>query len=224
MEWNSFPKTSVLSQSSGKGGRIPNQTAPSSLTNSSQLSLIDEQKEENKIIKNSVLPISTEYDMIREKYFIKDGQDRSQWYARFLKENKEAKGFIERVDPVSRASSFARLYLPQNRMISQSLLLSLISQHFRTLGLIDSQSSLHEEWSEPLEAPPYLLRSQLNLIVQRGINNAEKFWEYSLPSAANHENASEILDKEISKTIGGTPLSQKIQPPFRKRRKETRGS
>ena len=214
----SLPDNSIFSQTSRRC-RSPSLAASYSFGHVVPLSLLKETKEdeeEKDFKKKSVLPVSTEYDMIRDKYFIHDKQDRSRWYSKFIKENKAAKDFIERVDPVARAAAFARLYLPPNRLASQNLLLSLISQHFRTLGLIDSQSSLHEEWSEPLETPPYLLQSQLALIVQRGIANAERFWEYSLPSPANHQNASEILDKEISRTIGGTPFVAEDTTPLSK--------
>ena len=177
---------------------IPNSYIPNSI-----LKEIEEPPENT--IKKEILPISSEFDMIRENFYIIDDQNRSDWYSRFLKENPEIKDFIERVDPISRATTFAKLYLPPNRIASQNILLSLISQHFRTLGLVESQTSLHEEWSEHLEIPAHLLRSQLNLIVQRGISNAESFWELSLPSPMNQKDAIQKLDQEISKIIGGTP-------------------
>ena len=221
MSYQSLPETSVLAQTSFRRGHRASIIAPSSFGHSSPLSILEEIPNDgkNEKAKKQAMPISTEYDMLHDKYFIHDDVDRSHWYQKFLKENKEAKDFIERVDPIARATSFARLYLPPNRIASQNLVLSLISQHFRTLGLIESQTSLHEEWSEPLETPPYLLRSQLSLIIQRGISNAERFWEYSLPSPANYNNAGEILDKEISRTIGGTPFVPEDTTPLSKEEK-----
>lgn len=183
---------------------------------SSILTPIDfpEEEDEGQKMKKEVLPVSSEYDMLREKYFVNDGQDRSDWYSRFLRENRDAKDFIDRVDPIARAVEFARLYLPANRMASHNLLLSLISQHFRTFGLIKSQTSLHEEWAQPINIPAHLLRSQLTLIVQRGISNAEKFWELSLPSPLQPEDAQKLIDQEISRTIGGIPFVAEDTTPL----------
>jgi len=186
-----------------------------SSNNINQISLLAHQDEiQDVVLKRDIFPVSSEFDMLREQFFIQDGQDRSEWTERFLKDNPEIKDFIERVDPVSRAVTFAKLYLPPNRIANQSVLLSLISQHFRILGLIDSQASLHEEWNEQLQIPAHLLRSQLNFIVQRGIYHAERFWELSLPSPSQHQNAAQLLDQEISKIIGGSPNVGKDVTPL----------
>ncbi|OHT02235.1 RasGEF domain containing protein [Tritrichomonas foetus] len=153
-----------------------------------------------------ILPTSAEYDMMRENFFLNDDIDRSEWYSKLLSENPEIKNFIERIDPMTRASTFGRLYLPPNRMIDQQTLLSLISQHFRTLGLIDAQSSLHSEWDCLGQIPAHMMFSELTNIIQIGISRSEKFWELSMPSPSLHEDASKLLDEEISRTIGGTPF------------------
>ncbi|EAX99201.1 RasGEF domain containing protein [Trichomonas vaginalis G3] len=165
-------------------------------------------------LEKDALTISSEFDMLRKNYFIEDGQDRSDWYSRFLNENKDAKDFIERVDPIPRAVEFARLYLPINRLASQDLLLALISQHFRTFGLIKSQASLHEEWSQPINIPAHLLRSQLTLLIQRGISHAERFWELSLPSPAKYQDPQKLIDQEISNVIGGIPFIAEDTTPL----------
>ena len=152
-----------------------------------------------------VLPTSPEYDSTSERLFFRDMTDRSDWHSRLLAENPEIRDFEERVDPVSRASAFGRMYLPTNRLINHPVLLALISQHLRTIGLVDSQSSLHAEWSDPLQIPSHMQWSQLNLIVQRGIERAERFWELGMDGSRTPETASELLDEEISRTIGGTP-------------------
>lgn len=152
-----------------------------------------------------VMPTSSEYDMMRETMFIKDGVDRSSWYSRIMNEEPEIRNFVERVDPVARAATFGRLYLPSARHIDQSTLLALISQHIRTLGLVDSQSSLHDEWAEQIHVPSHMSHSQLNLLVQRGMRRAERFWDLSMPSSMPSDKVSKLLDEEISRTIGGTP-------------------
>ncbi|KAH0793885.1 RasGEF domain containing protein [Histomonas meleagridis] len=173
-----------------------------------------ESSEEDNPISHQQLPISSEYDMAMENFFEKDGVDRSEWNKRLLQENPDIKDFIDRVDPVARATNFARMYLPSNRLVSQDLLLTLISQHLRTLGLIETQSSLHDEWSSLVQIPTHLLHSQLALIIQRGITKAERFWELSMPSVIQPENPAKLLDEEISNTIGGTPYVVEDDTPL----------
>ena len=159
------------------------------------------------------LPISTEYDMIAQNYFSKVKVDRSDWLERALKESPEIAEYRERVNPVARAAKFGRLYLPSNRFLSQQTLLSLISHHLRTLGLVETQSSLHSEWEGTLDTPAHLLRSQLTFLVQRGIYRAERFWELTQGSPnLTPEERKDALDEEISRTIGGAPTIEDEKP------------
>ena len=148
------------------------------------------------------LPICGEFDRL-SSFFYDDGVDRSEWYDRVLNESPELRDFIERVDPVARAATLARLYLPKVRFINQVTLLALISQHLRTLGMMKSQNCLHEEWPEPLDIPAQRDTSALNTLIQRGISRAERFWELSLPSPGLPKDIATCIDEELSRTIGG---------------------
>ena len=148
------------------------------------------------------LPVSPEYDRLRE-FFLKDGVDRSDWYERVLSEAPELQDFIERIDPITRAATFARHFLPSGRLIDQETLLALISQCLRTLGLLNSQNCLHEEWPELRDVPTRDLVSHLSMLIQRGVSRAEKFWELSLPTPAAPSDIEKQMDQEISKTVGG---------------------
>jgi len=154
------------------------------------------------------LPISNEYDMIRDTYFSNVSVDRSKWLSELLKTNPEIKELRDRVLPLDRAVEFGRLYLPDDRLISQNVLLSLISQHLRTLGLVESQSSLHSEWDGPFVIPSSFDRSQLTFLIQRGVYHAERFWELTMPGTMPSENDQHILFEEISRVIGGSPVIQ----------------
>ena len=169
------------------------------------------------------LPISAEYDMIRRNYFSHVDVDRSQWLSRLLCLHPDIKEFRERVLPVDRAIEFGRLYLPDDRLISQNVLLSLISQHLRTLGLVKSQSSLHEEWDPNpsgdknhagFSIPTSFNRSQLTFLVQRGIKHAERFWELTMPGAPDEKDKDKHLLEEISRVIGGAPVLQDDSKPL----------
>ncbi|KAH0794342.1 RasGEF domain containing protein [Histomonas meleagridis] len=154
----------------------------------------------NSEIPKPPLPISTEYDAAFEHFHSEANVDRSDWLQRVLNERPDIKEYREMVLPITRAAKFAELYLPFNRLVSQNLLLSLISHHLRTLGLIETQSALHSEWDGPFDIPSHIQQSQLNHIIQRGIFRAEKFWEFT--SEMNEAN-KKLLDQEISRTIGG---------------------
>jgi hypothetical protein len=149
--------------------------------------------------KRQPLPISSEFDTMRQS-FCQDDVDRSGWLQQALRDNPEVRTYREQVNPVVRAATFGRLYLPPNRIISPDILLMLISQHLRTLGLVKSQEALHSEWDTTWAIPVHLMHSQLTYLIQRGIFRAEKFWELA------HGSDTTGFDEEISKTIGGAPV------------------
>lgn len=159
-------------------------------------------------LKKPLLPISHEIDLLGRQHRGKPDVDRSDWLQRVIDKNPDIQELRESVNPVVRACSFARLYLPTNRMISHELLLSLVSQHLRTLGLSETQASLHSEWGSDFKIPPHKLYSQLAILIQRGVHRAEKFWELAIPSihACESVKATQTrIDEEISSTIGSAP-------------------
>ncbi|OHT11048.1 RasGEF domain containing protein [Tritrichomonas foetus] len=154
------------------------------------------------------LPISHEFDLLCMQHRGDVNVDRSDWLQRVLEKHPDIKELRECVNPVARAAAFARLYLPSNRLIPHELLLALISQHLRTLGLSESQASLHSEWGSDFNIPPHKLYSQLALLVQRGVHRAERFWELAIPSVHSFDSiklTQPALDEEISRTIGAAP-------------------
>ncbi|EAY17637.1 hypothetical protein TVAG_235190 [Trichomonas vaginalis G3] len=169
--------------------------------------LLDQSNDEEKI-QRIPLPISLEYDSIREKYFSDTKVDRSKWVAKLLNEHPEIKELRDRVLPLDRAIEFGRLYLPDDRLIDHTELLSLVSQHLRTLGLMETQSSLCSEWDMLSNIPDNLDHSQLMIILQRGVLNAEKFWNLTMPGTTpieKEQNAKNTLQPEIAKIIGSNP-------------------
>lgn len=169
-------------------------------------------------IKKPPLPISHEFDLLCLQHKGRADVDRTNWLQRVLENNPDIKDLRECLNPVARAAAFARLYLPTNRLISHELLLSLISQHLRTLGLSETQASLHSEWGGDFKIPPHKLYSQLAILVQRGIHRAERFWDLSIPSVHACESlkaTQTALDEEISRTIGAAPNVAEDLTPMR---------
>ncbi|OHS94451.1 RasGEF domain containing protein [Tritrichomonas foetus] len=161
---------------------------------------------DNPVVKKPPLPISSEYDMIKDNYFSDVDINRSNWLEDAIKKDPSILEFRERVNPLARAAKFGRLYLPNNRYLEQQTLLSLISQHFRTLGLVEAQSSLHSEWDGNYDIPAHLSRSQLTFLIQRGVSHCERFWELSSNNShLSDEEQKRIVDEEISRIIGGAP-------------------
>ena len=167
------------------------------------------------------LSISREFDLVLEQHKAKDddGIDRSEWLNRLLQLHPEIKTLRESVNPIARAATFGRLYLPPNRYIPHDVLLALISQHLRTLGLTETQAALHQEWGSDFNIPPHKQYSQLSLLVQRGIYRAEKFWELAIPSVhamPNLKLTQAALDEAISTTIGASSTVAEDQNPIEK--------
>lgn len=161
------------------------------------------------VLKKPPLPISPEFDSVLAAHAPKDSDsvDRSEWLNKILELHPEIKSLRESVNPICRAAEFGRLYLPSNRYIPHDVTLALISQHFRTLGLTESQAALHNEWGSDFNIPPHKLESQLALLIQRGIYRAEKFWELSIPSIHTPPTpklTQVALDEAISTIIGAS--------------------
>jgi hypothetical protein len=119
--------------------------------------------------RRDALPISEEFDVLSQLRSSVE-VDRSDWQRQVFARNPDVKEAHEYFNPVARASSFSRLYLPANRMLSHDALLTLISQHLRILGLTESQASLHSEWGADLRFPPHKRDSQLAILVQRAVH------------------------------------------------------
>ncbi|OHT08560.1 RasGEF domain containing protein [Tritrichomonas foetus] len=162
-------------------------------------------------IEKPPLPISSEYEMM-SGYWSNLQVDRSNWHERAMEECPEVLQYRERVNPIARASKFANLFLPPNRLIDQEILLSIISQHLRTLALVDTESALHEEWDGPYDIPTHLLKSQLTFLVQRGIFHAEQFWQLSpghstLPEKERQKQFDAIISQIIGPPVIPIPIS-----------------
>ena len=167
------------------------------------------------------LPISLEFDARRLRFSSKVEVDRSRWRQRALNDSPEYKKMRERAIPIARAVAFGKMYLPDHRYISPDILISLISQHLRTLGLLESQTSLHSEWNGKFEIPAQVSHSQLNILIQHGIYRAERFWELTKPSQRYEEKERlSLLDEEISRTIGGLPVMTDNSKPLESEKPE----
>ena len=81
---------------------------------------------QNPALKKPPLPISHEFDLLYLQHRGKADVDRSDWLQRVIEKNPDIQELRECLNPVARACSFARLYLPTNRLISHELLLPLL--------------------------------------------------------------------------------------------------
>ena len=157
--------------------------------------------------KRDPIEINREYDASLSVFRSTADVDRSNWRETVLSRNEDIKKMRELVNPLQRAISFAKMYLPDNRVASSELVLSLISQHLRTLGLVETQGALHREWDN-FPSIPHKQDSQLAFLAQRAIYKVGRFWDINIPSCHSQPTAKltqQDLDSEISKTIGSTP-------------------
>lgn len=163
-------------------------------------------------INSNLISISEEYDQMRENFFCKDTINRSQWMENLFTDHPDIKEFRQRVMPVDRAIEFGNLYLPEERLINQETVFALISQHFHTLGMVDSQQALHQEWEGKFDFPISLDHSQLTLLIQRGIQNSENFWMLTTPGTMPKNEDEESIKKkvieEFEKIIGKEATSE----------------
>jgi len=169
------------------------------------------------ILNKPKLQINREVDAVLAQHSVSSDEDRSIWLKSLLSQHPDIKTLREIVNPLVRASKFARLYLPANRMLPNEIMFSLISQHLRTLGLVETQASMHGELIANVVTPPHRLNSQLSLLIQRSVYKTERFWELIKPSMHSMDSKKQTqtaLDAEISKTIGSTPSEVKDESPI----------
>lgn len=162
-------------------------------------------------LSRSPLPISSEYETM-SRFFINSQIDRSNWQEKAMEECPEVLQYRERVNPIARSAKFADLFLPPNRLINQEVLLSIISQHLRTLALVDTESALHDEWDGPYDIPSHIFKSQLTFLVQRGIYHAEQFWrlfpgQSNLPEKVRQKEFDAIISQVIGPPVIPIPIS-----------------
>ncbi|KAH0785301.1 RasGEF domain containing protein [Histomonas meleagridis] len=165
-----------------------------------------------------LLKISDEFDRLRSECTADKHINRNGWLQDVLTSHPSIQRLRLAVNPITRSAAFARMYLPPSRLLSQELILALISQHFRTLGLTTSQTLLHSEWGSDFIIPPHMLYSQLNILLQRGVHRIEKFWELSMPSSHSFPTfkiTQAALDNEISQTIGAAPSGTQTDKPLK---------
>ena len=145
------------------------------------------------------IPISEEYDAALQMFYVEPEEeepDRKYWDSIINQKKPSILRFQEQVDPVKRSIKLAQLYLPSNRLLNQQVLMSMISQHFRILGLVRTQEALEQETIMNLEIPPHLTFSHLTFLIQRGILHAERFWDFYTTS----DNRQ--FDEEVMRILG----------------------
>lgn len=130
-------------------------------------------------------PINDEFNMMRERYYQKDGTDRKKWEQKINFMAPEIQEFRESVLPVERSIKFGRMYLPDDKYLSATTTLSLISQHLQILGLSNTRKTLQNEWIEDLDFPDNLSTSQLANVVQNGLYRADQFFDASIPGSTS---------------------------------------
>ena len=157
----------------------------------------------------NILPISKEFKDIYNFYF-KESNDsninRKYWKNKIFKENPEILFFKESLNPLTRSIKFSSLYLPKSRYIDQKILISLIFQHLRILGLNETNKSLENETLFKINYPFHLKKSQLLTILQKGIFYTENFWNLICPSNnLSQKEIENILEKDFNSIIGTLP-------------------
>jgi len=157
------------------------------------------------------MSIGSEYDNCYIEYYSKpsiDEDDRPFWKLRANREFPDIKSFRECVSPITRSIEFANMYLPSSSYVKPYVLLSLISQHFKVLGLLRSVEALIQETTMPLLDKSQNTSSQISYLIQKGVLKAENFWNLTCPSNEMSPNdIKNLLENEIASVIGFVPKS-----------------
>ena len=155
-------------------------------------------------VSSDPFPVSPEFDNLNSKR-VESEYDRSYWEVELLRRHPEIQDNLNRVDPISRAATFASLYLPDRRLYPQEGILSLILQHLELLGLSQTAAALTESFSFPIDTPQHHAYSQLLHHLERGVLNADRFWNLLLPSPSNPteiEDVQKQLRQQVSAVLG----------------------
>jgi len=207
LSFSCVPTSSLGSYSSTRNFR--------STTISSPLMAQIREDEEPELVKPP-LTITPEFDSVCMQHRSDVVVNRTNWLKDLLQRNPQIQEIREVVNPIVRSTTFARRYLPNSRLVSHNILLALISQHLRILGLSETQTALHEEWESDFVIPHQLKYSQLYLLLQRGLLRSETFWETTMknPHLPQKMQVS-VLENEISRTIGAYPNLEEDPDPIR---------
>ncbi|KAH0793303.1 RasGEF domain containing protein [Histomonas meleagridis] len=146
-------------------------------------------------ISSEPFPVSTEFDSLNSKR-AESEYDRSYWEIELFRRHPEIRDMVNRVDPITRAATFSSLYLPDRRLYPQEGILSLILQHLELLGLTQTASALTDSFEFPIYTPDHHEYSQLLHHLERGVLNADRFWNLLLPSPS-YPTEIEAVQKQL---------------------------
>ena len=154
-----------------------------------------------------VLAVTPEFDGRRARAEASEF-DRSFWEMEMYRRHPELADLVARMDPVARAATFAAIYMPRQRLMPQESILSLISQHLSLLGLTETVAAMEDSFALPITYPDHHPFSQLLRILERGVLNAEKFWQIVIPgpdASPSREEVKKMLAAQLKAALGILP-------------------
>ncbi|KAJ6232182.1 ras guanine nucleotide exchange factor i-related [Anaeramoeba flamelloides] len=119
--------------------------------------------------------------------------DRTNWKERVFQQNPNILDLKERVIPISRCQSFARLYGPGKDQVREKLtndiVLQLIMQNLITLGFRKTKKILEHE-ADVKYQPHFLKDSRLQKLIKNGMRDIEYVWQQTMSQQKNGEESS----------------------------------
>ncbi|KAJ6248294.1 ras guanine nucleotide exchange factor i-related [Anaeramoeba flamelloides] len=119
--------------------------------------------------------------------------NRTNWKERVFQQNPNILDLKERVIPISRCQSFARLYGPGKDQVREKLtndlVLQLIMQNLITLGFRKTKKILEHE-ADVKYQPRFLKDSRLQKLIKNGMRDIEYVWQQTMSQQKNGEESN----------------------------------
>ncbi|KAJ5073420.1 ras guanine nucleotide exchange factor i-related [Anaeramoeba ignava] len=147
----------------------------------------------------------TEHEKEIEKVlYYEDGTDRSNWLAKVMTRHPEINNLRERLTPVNRAISFARLYSGSKTKVKESLtremVYQLIMQYFEFDGKKDIQEFIEESTSVKYQDVK-LQDSRLVSLLKLVLRDVERLWDLTMGDDSRHgmtkENRMDLIEEQV---------------------------
>ncbi|KAJ6249910.1 ras guanine nucleotide exchange factor i-related [Anaeramoeba flamelloides] len=114
--------------------------------------------------------------------------DRQNWFKKVMKNNPDIRNLRERVFPLSRTESFARIFgagqEETKQKLNDDIILQLIMQHLMAVGFRKTKTILEEETGIKYQ-PHYVRDSRLQNLVRVAIKNVDLVWDQTIKEQEN---------------------------------------
>ncbi|KAJ5079686.1 ras guanine nucleotide exchange factor i-related [Anaeramoeba ignava] len=160
-------------------------------------------KEQQNTTTNEIIQ-TTDYQKHPRKILLQDPNiDRSKWFSQIMEKHPGLRDLHERLYPIERAGCFAQIFsfgsTDVKENITEDIVIQLVMQHLKCLGLHKTQEALEEE-SRVQYQEHYFKNSRLKTLLRVAIMQIEKIFDIVLEpkSHKDSDTVQELIEHLIN--------------------------